>query len=270
MLIAAVPPLVTGWPATKMPGTAMIMNLCIFGAVALGPTLGAWQASAHRWRPLFWAVAGLGVLAWVFALLTFEDDERADAEAPWDVLAIALAGAGCAAGFYGAGRLQGSSAAGPGPVAALVVGVVLIVALVIYQYRTRRPLMPVRQLATTYPVTGLVIALFGSAAAFGLMSLILSALQATRSPTQVALLFLPEFVAALVTAAVFALVFRTRFIAALPFAGLALLAVGAALATVVVTGSGDALVCVTTALIGLGVGASVSPALFLAGFSLRS
>jgi hypothetical protein len=130
--------------------------------------------------------------------------------------------------------------------------------------------MPVRQLATTYPVTGLIIALFGSAAAFGLMELILTALQSTRTPSQVALLFLPEFVAALVTAAVFALVFRTRFIPALPFAGLALLAVGAALATQVVTGSGDALVCVTTALVGLGVGASVSPALFLAGFSLRS
>lgn len=40
MLIAAVPPLVTGWPTTKMPWTGMIMNLCIFGAVALGPTLG--------------------------------------------------------------------------------------------------------------------------------------------------------------------------------------------------------------------------------------
>jgi MFS family permease len=270
MLIAAVPPLVTGWPASKMPGTAMIMNLCIFGAVAVGPTLGAWQASAHHWRPLFWVVAGLGGLAWAFALLTFEDDERADAEAPWDVVAIVLAGVGCAAGFYGAGRLQGSSAASTGPVAALVVGVVLIVLLVVHQYRTRRPLMPVRQLATTYPVTGLIIALFGSAAAFGLMSLILSALQATRSPTQVALLFLPEFVAALITAAVFALVFRTRFIPALPFTGLALLAVGAALASKVVTGSGDAMVCVTTALIGLGVGASVSPALFLAGFSLRS
>jgi MFS family permease len=270
MLIAAVPPLVTGWSANKMPGTAMIMNLCIFGAVAVGPTLGAWQASVHHWRPLFWVVAGLGVLAWAFALLTFKDDERADAEAPWDVVAIVLAGAGCAAGFYGAGRLQGSSAASSRPITALVVGVLLVVLLVVYQYRTDRPLMPVRQLATTYPVTGLVIALFGSAAAFGLMELILTALQSTRSPTQVALLFVPEFVAALATAAVFALVFRTRFIPALPFAGLALLAVGAALSTVVVTGGSDALVCVTTALIGLGVGASVSPALFLAGFSLRS
>lgn len=35
MLIAAVPPLVTGWPVRKMPWTAMIMSLCIFGAAGL-------------------------------------------------------------------------------------------------------------------------------------------------------------------------------------------------------------------------------------------
>ncbi len=37
LLIAAVPPLAIGYPASKLRITAMIMNLCIFGAVALGP-----------------------------------------------------------------------------------------------------------------------------------------------------------------------------------------------------------------------------------------
>ena len=45
MLIAAVPPLVIGWPASKLPITVAILNLCIFGAVALGPTVGSLQAS---------------------------------------------------------------------------------------------------------------------------------------------------------------------------------------------------------------------------------
>ena len=56
MLIAAVPPLVTSWPVTKMPTTAAVMNLCIFGGVAIGPTLGALQLGSHAWRSLF--VAG--------------------------------------------------------------------------------------------------------------------------------------------------------------------------------------------------------------------
>src|SRR5947209_3862904 len=35
MLIAAVPPLVTGWPVTNMPWTGVVMNMCVFGAVAV-------------------------------------------------------------------------------------------------------------------------------------------------------------------------------------------------------------------------------------------
>ena len=37
LLIAAVPPLAIGYPAAKLRDTAVIMNMCIFGAVALGP-----------------------------------------------------------------------------------------------------------------------------------------------------------------------------------------------------------------------------------------
>ena len=40
----------------------------------------------------------------------------------------------------------------------------MIVALVIHQYRSKQPLMPVRQLATTFPVFGLLIAMCASSA----------------------------------------------------------------------------------------------------------
>jgi len=60
MLIAAVPPLVIGRPPSKMPWTGATMNLCVFGAVALGPVIGGLRASAGQWRPLFWIVAGVG------------------------------------------------------------------------------------------------------------------------------------------------------------------------------------------------------------------
>jgi MFS family permease len=270
MLIAAVPPLVTSWPARKMPFTAMIMNLCIFGAVAAGPSLGAIQAHAHHWRPLFVVVAGIGVLAVAFVLLTFEDDERADADAPWDVVAVLTAAIGCAAAFFGAGYLQGHDSAGAVSVIPLVAGVVVIVVLITHQYRVRKPLMPVRQLATTFPLTGIVLALFASAAAFGLTDLLLTSLATTRSTTQIAEQFLPEFVAAVVTAGGFALVFRTRFIPLFAFAGALFLVAGSAVALHVVSSSDAVSAYVATALIGLGVGASVSPGLFLAGFSLRS
>ena len=49
---------------------------------------------------------------WLLALLTFEDDPPADEGAPWDIVAVILAGVGCAAAFYGASRLE---SAGPSP-----------------------------------------------------------------------------------------------------------------------------------------------------------
>ena len=41
LLIAAAPPLFLGYPAAKLRWTSMIMNMCIFGAVAAGPLIGA-------------------------------------------------------------------------------------------------------------------------------------------------------------------------------------------------------------------------------------
>src|SRR6202789_2804601 len=72
LLIAAVPPLAIGFPKDKLRDTAVIMNMCIFGAVALGPFIGGLQAQAHAWRPLFWIVAGISATAVILAVLTFE------------------------------------------------------------------------------------------------------------------------------------------------------------------------------------------------------
>ncbi len=61
LLIAAVPPLALGFGIEKFRWTAIIMNVCIFGAVALGPVIGGIQASAGGWRPLFWIVAAVAL-----------------------------------------------------------------------------------------------------------------------------------------------------------------------------------------------------------------
>jgi MFS family permease len=268
MLIAAAPALVTGWPVAKMPSTGFVMNLCVFGAVAAGPTIGGLQASAGQWRPLFWGVAGVAALALLFAVLTYEDDPPQDQSAPWDIVAVLLAGGGCAAAFFGASQLQ---LAGPSlsSLVPLIAGVVMLAALIVHQYLVKRPLMPVRQLATTFPAYGILIAMAASASAIGLTQLVLTAVQQRSSPASLALQFLPEFGAAVITAVLFALLFRTRFTPVLAAGGLAMVAVAAAVLTGVATG-GSTLVAVGSGLIGLGVGASVSPALFITGFSLRS
>ena len=102
MLIAAAPPLTIGYPKAKLRHTAVIMNMCVFGAVAIGPFVGGVQAEAHAWRPLFWIVAAIALVALVLAALTFDDAPPADLNAPRDLPAIALAAVGCAAAFIGA------------------------------------------------------------------------------------------------------------------------------------------------------------------------
>src|SRR5947209_5076834 len=73
MLIAAVPPLALGFGREKLIWTAMIMNICIFGAAALGPTIGGAQARAHGSRPLFCGVAGISLAALALRRQTFGD-----------------------------------------------------------------------------------------------------------------------------------------------------------------------------------------------------
>ncbi|HTZ87434.1 MAG TPA: MFS transporter [Solirubrobacteraceae bacterium] len=269
MLIAAVPPLVIGWPASKMRWTAGTMNLCIFGAVALGPVIGGVQAGAHDWRPLFWIIAGASGLALLFALLTFEDQPPQDHDAPWDWVAQTLAGLGCAAAFFGASELQSHALLSLIVFAPLLCGATMIAGLLIFEHSIARPLIPVRSLISTLPLTGVLIAMCAGAASVALVELVQSALQSRASPTHAAMLFWPEFGAAVATALLFGLILRTRLIPVLALSGLVALSAGAVVLSGVADGP-DALVLVGSGLVGLGVGASVSPALFTAGFSLSS
>ncbi|WP_213450387.1 MFS transporter [Rhizomonospora bruguierae] len=269
MLIAAVPPLVTAWPAAKMPISAGILNLCIFGAVAAGPSLGALQAAVGHWRALFWGVAAIAGAAFLLSVLTFRDEPAQDRSAPWDVVALGVAFVGCVSAFFGAGVLQARMTASPLALVPLVVGVALIVFLVIYEYRLPNPLIPVKALATSVPVAGIFVALAASAAAFGVMGLLLSFLHRASTPTAAALIFLPEFVAAGAVAVLFGALLRTRYLPVLAGIGVLLIVVAALLVVITLPGTGTTL-AVATGLVGLGVGASVSPALFIAGLSLRS
>jgi hypothetical protein len=253
-----------------MPWTAATMNMCIFGAVAVGPTIGGIQAGGGGWRPLFWGVAGLALMALIFAVLTFEDQPPQDRTAPWDWVAQSLAAVGCAATFFGASELTTHSIGSAVVAAPLGAGIALILLLVAFEYRIDRPLMPIHQLARTLPVVGVVIAIMAAAASVGLTAVTELALGSVATPTHIGLLFLPQFGGAIASAALFALLLRSRLIAPLAFAGLLVLVGSAAVLSGVTGGAPDAVVLAGAGMLGLAVGASVSPALFLAGFSAPS
>ena len=270
LLIAAVPPLAIGYPAAKLRTTAMIMNMCIFGAVALGPTIGGLQAESEAWRPLFWIFAAVAVVALVLAILTFEDAPPANPDSPRDLRAIALAAVGCGAAFFGASELLTHSFLDGETFAPLVGGLAAIVVLIVYQFRARRPLLTIRTMLTsTMPVAGIVVALFAAAASVSATVLSADALYERYSPLHVGLLYLPEVAGAVITAIVLGVILDRRAIHYLPLVGMVFLAAGIAVFRIEVPSS-QALTLVGSGLTGVGLGATVAPALFVAGFSLAS
>ncbi len=270
LLIAAVPPLALGFGQARLRETGMIMNICIFGAVALGPTVGGLQAGAHGWRPLFWIVAGISATALLLSLLTFEDAPPADRTAPWAPTALGLAGAGSVAAFFGASQLLTHRFLDPVALGPLLAGLVLIVLLIVGQYRSPRPLLTIRSmLSSTIPVAGIVVALFAAAASVSATALTAGLLDARYSPLHVGLLYLPELGGAVLTAVVLGAVLSRRAIHYLPLVGMGFLAAGIAVFRIELPPT-QALTLVGAGLTGIGLGATVAPALFVAGFSLPS
>lgn len=270
LLIAAVPPLSLGFPASKLKLTGMIMNMCIFGAVALGPTIGGLQAEQDAWRPLFWIVSAIALSALALAVLTFEDAPPADPSAPRDVPALALAAAGCVAAFFGASQLVTHSLSDPITWVPLLGGLLTIIGLVVYQYRARNPLLTIREMLTsTIPIAGIIVALFAAAASVSATVLTADVLAEEYSPLHVGLLYLPEAAGAVITAVALGLVLDKIFIHYLPLIGMGFLAAGIGVFLIEVPAS-QALALTASFLTGIGLGATVAPALFVAGFSLRA
>jgi len=270
LLIAAVPPLVLAFGLERLRETAVIMSVCIFGAVALGPTLGGIQASADAWRPLFWIVALISLAAFVLSILTFEDSPPMDRSAPWSPGVLAVAAVGCVAAFYGSSQLLTHRFLELITVVPLVGGLGLIVMVIRHQYRAKRPLLTIRSmLSSTIPVAALTLALLAAAASVSATDLTASLLAHRYTPLHLGLLFLPELAGAVITAFALGAVMKTRGMHYLPLVGMAFLAAGIAVFRIELPPS-QALTLVGAGLTGVGLGASVAPALFVAGFSLPS
>ena len=269
LLIASLPPLIVGQPVSKLRPTAMILNMAIFGAVALGPLLGGVAASSHAWRPLFWAIAGVASVGLLLALLTFEDAPPADRSAPVSVPVVFMATGGSVAAFYGASELTSHPFVAWVTLAPLIGGALLIVALIVHQYRAENPLLNVRGLATTIPVSGTIVAMAAAAASVSAVELVSIALSHRYSPAHVGLYLLPEFAGAAITAVLLGLLQRRRAIHYLVLGGMIALAAGILIISRSVPAS-EGITLAGSGLIGLGVGGAVAPALLLTGFSVAA
>jgi MFS family permease len=268
LLIAAVPPLALGFGPEKLKSTAVILSVCIFGAVAAGPVFGGLQANAHAWRPLLWIAVGVSALVVVLVVLTYDHTPPANRQAPKDPVAIGLATVGSVAAFVGASELTSNPFVSPVVLIPLFGGLLLILALVVWETNSRNPLLPLGPLLkSTIPVSGVVIALCAAAASVSVSDLTLILVTGQHGALHAGLLFLPELAGALIAAFVLGQVLETKYLQYLPMIGMAFLAAGIGVFLIKVPSS-QGLTLVGAALTGVGLGATVAPALFGAGFSL--
>src|SRR5262249_39555441 len=153
--------------------------------------------------------------------------------------------------------------------APLLGGVALITLLLVYQYRARRPLLTVRNLNSTIPLSAIVVLVCAAAASVSAGTLTGTGLAPHYTPLQLGLLYVPELGGAVVAAIAFGVVISRRLLHYFVLAGMVFLAAGILVLLAAVPPTAG-LALAGSALVGVGVGASVTPALFLIGFSLRS
>src|SRR5581483_8100573 len=96
-----------------------------------------------------------------------------------------------------------------------------------------------------------------------------AALDGRYSALHIGVLYLPEVAGAVITAVVLGLVVARRAMHYLPLAGMIFLAAGILVFAIKIPSS-QAATLVGSGLTGIGLGATVAPALFVAGFSLAS
>jgi hypothetical protein len=144
------------------------------------------------------------------------------------------------------------------------------VLLIVHEYRTRRPLLIIRPvLKSTIPVAGITIALFAAAASVSATSLTAALQTGLYSPVHLGLLYLPELGGAVLTAVLLGFAITRWELQLLPLIGMAFLAAGIGILRIEVPPS-PALTLIGSGVTGIGLGATVAPALFCAGFSLPS
>lgn len=273
LLVIALPPVIQRFPARRMPTTAAAINIGFFGAVTVGPLLGGITAYGHAWRTFYAALGGLGCLTWLLALLTLPDAEPPNPRMRFDLTALALGLPATALPFWAVGELTGPGFASPLFIAPLTLGVICFVALLLVEYHRKEPLAPVKQMWHTLPLVGTLAAMIGGAAFFTLMMLAQQYLLSVAhgSMLQGGLPFWPQVVGVIITATLLGLLLRTRMLPFLVLFGMVLLMAGGALLLTLRPGAeAHRVVLAAAGLLGLGAGATVSPGLYLAAFSLPS
>ena len=270
LLVAALPPLVTGFPVFRLKTTISAVVIGLFGAVTVGPIVGAYVASTGAWRMLLLATVIVGLATLALALVALARKEPLNPGAPIDVSALLLSAGGVGFAFLGVGELARAGAGSPTFYVPVALGILMLVALIVLEGTRDEPLMPVGPLTTTFPVMGIIAAIISGAAFTGLLELTLLFLERVRGldSTTAGYLFWPEPVMGVVGAIIVGFVLTSRWVLTMPLVGMVSLSLAAWGLTGITASSGDARIFVIAAALGLGASLTVTPGLLMAALSV--
>lgn len=128
-------------------GTAMgLYGLVIGFAPALGPTAAGLIIDKASWHDLFFIVAGLSVVIWVFSAVVLEHGKGAHADATLDIPSVISSTLGFGALLYGLSVI-GSDGVSVAAAVSVVAGALILVYFFRRQLKMEQPMLQVRVLA---------------------------------------------------------------------------------------------------------------------------
>ena len=271
LLVVALPPVIQRFPASRMPITAAAVNIGFFGAVTLGPLVGGITAHLHAWRGFYTVLALMGCVTFGLAVLTLPHQEPPNRQMRIDLAGLLLGFAGTALPFLAVGQLSATGFSSARFSVPLGMGLACLLMLLIVEYRRKEPLAPVKQMWHTFPIVGTLAAMFGGAVYVAFLALGEELLLRVQHWTalEAGLEFWPQVVGVAVSAAMLGVLLQTRFLPILILLGMLMLPAGGWLLFSSHPPSGPH-VLAAVGILGLGAGATVSPGLYLAAFSLPS
>ena len=237
-----------------------------------GPLVGGAVASGHAWRWFYGGLGAVGVLVLTTALFTLPDQEPPNPGLKFDLAGVVLAFGATVLPFWAAGELTGHGFGSFLFTVLLVIGLASFVALLLVEYHKAEPISPVKQMWHTFPIIGTWVATAGGGVLVSFLALAAEYLMQVEDhqPLQAGLLFWPQIPGVLIGAALLGILLRTRFLPILVLAGMLFLIGGGVLLLGWQPEWPAATMLAAAGLLGIGGGATVSPGLYLAGFSLPS
>lgn len=272
LLVIALPPVIRRFPPEKMPITAAAVNIGFFGAVTAGPLLGGAVASEHVWRWFYAALGAAALLNLTLALFTFPHQPPPNPGLKFDRSGVLLALAATVLPFWATGELTAVGFDSYRFTVLLSMGLVCLLAMLLIEYYKQEPLSPVKPMWNTFPAVGLIAAMIGGGAYIAFLSLgIQLQIQVLhRNLFEAGIAWWPQVLGLLIAAAALGLLVDSRFLPVLVLAGMLLLIGAGALLVVLDSRNSQIILPAAAALLGCDAGATVSPGLWMASFSLPS